>query len=294
MRKLFYIGHNPTCTHWDRIWSKRTIENELDACDIETAPRVMFLKYLPKIGKIVDAGCGFGKWVIYLTKLGYNIKGIDNNDFAIKNLKEFDSSLQVESGDILNLKYPDNYFDAYISMGVVEHFQNGPSVALNEAYRVLKSNGIIFVSTPMVNIIRKIVLQPILDIISRFYYILKRVNSIIRRKNDMSLYSSPVEKKKRNNKVYHFVEYRYSVKELQEFLNQANFEILQTIPHDFQGSKNHNIGLGVDFPFLKAWNSINFELNFIGKLIAHITERSSPWITSASVLCVAKSLKEET
>ena len=120
MRILFTIDNNPKCTLWDGMWSIRTIEQELEATEIETAPRVMFLKYLKKNDKIVDAGCGFGKWVIYLHRLGYNIIGVDNSDRAINKLKEHDNSLPIEYGDILHFNYPDNYFDAYISMGVIE------------------------------------------------------------------------------------------------------------------------------------------------------------------------------
>ncbi len=293
MRKLFFIDRNPSCSLWDFMWSSRTIEQEINACDIETAPRVMFLSYLPKNGKIIDAGCGFGKWVIYLTKRGYNIKGIDNNKSAINKLKNYDESLQVEHGDILNLEYPDNYFDAYISMGVIEHFEDGPIPALKEAFRVLKPNGLIFVSTPVVNIIRKIVIKPILNYINRLYFLFKLVNSFLEKSRLNNSKSKNDKKKKgKRKKYFHFNEYRFTPEELQSFLKQSNFKVLRTVPHDFSDSKNHNIGLGVDFPFLKIRNSVNFEMNFFGKLISRIFDRISPWFTSASVLCIGRSLKK--
>ena len=130
MQKRFRFDDNPECTIWDTMWTTRTIEQELEACDIESPPRELFLSYLPKEGKIVDAGCGFGKWVIYLKQRGYDIVGIDNSELAVAKLKDFDESLQVELGDILYIHYPDNSFDAYVSMGVVEHFEDGPTPAL--------------------------------------------------------------------------------------------------------------------------------------------------------------------
>ena len=75
-------------------------------------------------------------------------------------------------------------------------------------------------------------------------------------------------------------------------MKKSNFKVIETVPHDFHGSKNHSIGLGVDFPYLKVRNSVNFELNYIGKLISHILDRISPWNACASVLCVGKSLKK--
>ncbi|MFW9972888.1 MAG: class I SAM-dependent methyltransferase, partial [Candidatus Odinarchaeota archaeon] len=294
MRKLFYFDNNPRCTLWDNMWTTRTIEEEIAATEIETAPRVMFLHYIPKNGKIIDGGCGFGKWVIFLNKHGYDIIGVDNNQLSIQKLKEYDNSLNVEYGDILKLNYPDNFFDAYISMGVVEHFEEGPLKALNEAYRVLKPNGLIFLSTPTVNIIRKIIIQPIQNIINKFQGIIKKVifyHLGINDKNEIFV----LDRSGRGNKkkYYHFAEYRFSIKELHNFLKKSNFQVVQTVPHDFHGSKDHAIGLAVDFPFLKAPYSTNFKLNPFGKLLSQILEKISPWISCASVLCVGKALKNE-
>ena len=140
---------------WGSLWTNRTIEHELETCDIHSPLKELFLSYLPVDGKILEAGCGLGRWVIFLKQHGYDIVGIDSNELAIAKLKDFDESLQVESGEVLGIHYPDNYFDAYISLDVVEHFEDGPNSALKEAHRILKPNGLIFVSVPTVNIIRK-------------------------------------------------------------------------------------------------------------------------------------------
>ncbi|MFX0024317.1 MAG: class I SAM-dependent methyltransferase [Candidatus Hermodarchaeota archaeon] len=294
MRKLFYFDKNPRCTSWDDMWKSRTIEQELAATEIETAPRVMFLHYIPKNGKILDGGCGFGKWVIYLNKLGYDIIGVDNNEQSINKLKKYDNSLKVELGDILNLNYPDNFFDAYISMGVVEHFEEGPLEALNEAYRILKPNGLIFLSTPTVNTIRKIIIQPIQNIINIFRgYIKNLMPYITGSKTKTEIHKLDRSGRGKTKKYYHFEEYRFSIDEMQDFLKQSNFKVIQTVPHDFHGSKDHAIGLAVDFPFLRAYHSANFKLNPFGKFISRILENISPWISCASVLCVGKALKNQ-
>jgi SAM-dependent methyltransferase len=293
MRKLFYFDNNPKDALWDNMWSSRTIEHELQATEMEKAPRASFLHYIPKSAKIIDGGCGFGKWVIYLNERGYNIIGVDNNEISIQKLKEYDSSLQVQLGDILNLNYPDNFFDVYISMGVVEHFEDGPIAALNEAYRVLKPNGLIFLSTPTVNIIRKIIIQPIQNFINRLHGKFKKIMSYISVSDDPNEFFQ-LDRKGKGKKYYHFMEYRFSIKELQNYLKQSNFEVFMTIPHDFHGSKSHAIGLAVDFPFLKAPYSINFKLNPFGKVLSRILDGISPWIACASVLCVGRSLKRDT
>jgi len=301
MQKQFYFDNKPECTIWDNMWTKRTIEQELEACDIESPPRELFLSYLLKEGKSVDAGCGFGKWVIYLKQHGYDIVGIDDNEQAIAKLKNFDESLLVELGDILDLHYPDSSFDAYISMGVVEHFEEGPIAALEEAYRVLKPHGLIFVSVPTVNMIRQLFRRPLRQAIYAIPMSLMIFRSGWGESKGNALREAmavllpekikdliPVKKGKR---YYHFVEYRYSKAELEDFLKKTGFEVIETVAHDFYDSKDHAIGLWCDFPFLAARNGVNFKLNPLGKLISRTLDRISPWIACSSVLCVGRSKK---
>ena len=303
MQKEFYFDDNPRCDIWDNMWTTRTIEQELEACDIESPPKDLFLTHLSKKDKIVEAGCGFGKWVIYLHRRGYNIVGIDNNELALSKLKEFDKTLQVELGDILSIKYPDNYFDAYISMGVIEHFEEGPQNVLKEAYRVLKPGGLAFVSVPTVNIIRLIIRRSVRSAVGSLLRALK----ILVTKNYPSKFRAFIgtivsilpEKVKnfllrKENRYYHFLEYRYTKTELENFLKQADFEIIKTMPHDFYDSKDHAIGLWIDMPFLRDFEgAANFKLNAAGKLVSRILDGISPWIACSSVISVAKSMKKD-
>ena len=295
-------GYFPLSSIWNYMWMHRTIEQELEACDIHLPLRELFLSYLPPKGKILEAGCGFGKWVIYLKRQGYNIVGIDNNELAITKLKDFDESLQVELGDIQDIHYPDSSFDAYISMGVVEHFEEGPLSTLKEAYRVLKPNGLLFVSVPTVNIMRKVARQPLRNAINAFSSsptIPRSGWGESKRSALRAAIGSLLPAKIRgippgtNGRHWHFWEYRYSKSELENFLKQAGFEIIKTVPDDYYGSKDHAVGLVVDFPFLGALNGVNFQLNPLGKLISRTLDRISPWIACSMVLCIGRSLKCE-
>ena len=90
VQKEFYFDFEPESNLWDGMWTSRTIEQELEACDLETPARDLFLAYIPKGGRVIDGGCGFGKWVIYLKRRGYDIVGIDNNEIAVAKLKDFE------------------------------------------------------------------------------------------------------------------------------------------------------------------------------------------------------------
>ena len=56
---------------------------------------------------------------------------------------------------MLKIDKPDGFYDGYISLGVVEHCKEGPEPFLLEAYRVLNSGGIAFISVPYINALRK-------------------------------------------------------------------------------------------------------------------------------------------
>jgi len=308
VQKESYFDSQPQSSLWDGMWTARTIEQELQACDLETSARESFLAYIPQKGRIIDGGCGFGKWVIYLKRLGYDIVGIDNNELAISELKEYDSSLQVELGDILDIHYPDSSFDAYISMGVIEHFEEGPVQALKEAHRVLKPEGLIFISVPTVNTMRKFARRPIRFLVNvlPMSFIALRANwskskrtALFKAAGTIAgiLPESIVRILARaflgqKQRYYHFLEYRYSRKEVENFLKQSGFYVIETVPHDLYGAQGHAAGLMADFPFLSAPNEANFRLNFVGKTISRTLNRISPWVACSSVLCVGRALKQ--
>jgi len=309
VQKEFYFDSKAQSGLWDGMWSARTIEQELEACDLETPASDLFLSYIPKEGRVIDGGCGFAKWVIYLKRLGYDIVGIDNNELAISKLKDYDSSLQVELGDILDIHYPDSSFDAYISMGVVEHFEDGPLPALKEAYRVLKPSGLIFVSVPAINIVRRFVRRPCRIFINALPISFIALRSNWGKSKRSALFAAAAtmtgilpERVVRilvriflgqKSRYYHFLEYRYSTSEVENSLKKSGFQVIKTVPHDLYGARGHAAGLMVDFPFLAARNGANFRLNAVGTLISRTLNRISPWIACSSVLCVARSQKKE-
>ena len=110
----------------------------------------VFIKYLPKQGRILEAGCGLSQHVIALRSRGYDCSGIDFADKTMERVVGLFPQLPVRKGDILQLPYENGSLDAYISLGVVEHFRNGPVPAIHEAARTLKRNGVMIISVPQV------------------------------------------------------------------------------------------------------------------------------------------------
>jgi SAM-dependent methyltransferase len=112
--------------------------------------RYVLLKHLPRFGLIVEGGCGMGQYVVALRARGYNCIGVDFAAKTVAAVKKVLPDIPVEAADICRLNLDDESVDAYISLGVVEHFQDGPQDALAEALRVLKKGGVLIVSVPQV------------------------------------------------------------------------------------------------------------------------------------------------
>jgi len=114
----------------------------------------IFPKHIPRKGKIVEAGCGRAQYVVALRSLGYDCDGIDTAVETIEMINGTFPDLPVAQGDVLNLEYETCSLSGYISLGVVEHFQEGPQRALDEAFRVLEPGGIGVIAVPVNNSLR--------------------------------------------------------------------------------------------------------------------------------------------
>ncbi len=101
----------------------------------------------PKKSLILEAGCGVGaQTVIFAPKNpGSKIISIDISEESLKKARNAVKSLNINNvefqpGDILNLHYPDEYFDHALICFVLEHLPE-PLKALKSVKRVLKKGG---------------------------------------------------------------------------------------------------------------------------------------------------------
>lgn len=144
---------------WDDIWAHspgrdywRSALDGYLASDYEGP----FLANLPSGARVLEAGCGLGQVVLALRYHGFDCIGLDYAARTIEVLNKEFPDTPFHQGDIRSLPYPENSFDAYISLGVIEHFTEGQEEILKEAARVVKPGGLIFVSVPALNDWRKL------------------------------------------------------------------------------------------------------------------------------------------
>ena len=95
--------------------------------------------------RMLEPGCGRGEFLTNFKDLGLDVVGVDASPEAI----EFADGLDIKLCDIENEKLPfdDNTFDVIYSKSFIEHLYY-PEKYLDEAYRVLKPNGMLLTLVP--------------------------------------------------------------------------------------------------------------------------------------------------
>lgn len=101
--------------------------------------------------KILELGCGQSILLKYLVDNKFikqeNVYGLDQSKEAIVYSKRNLPKADLRSGDIYRLPYKRNTFDIVLLMETIEHLEN-PIAGLSEARRVLRENGLLYLSFP--------------------------------------------------------------------------------------------------------------------------------------------------
>ncbi len=99
---------------------------------------------------ILDVGCGTGVFSFSLADFGYQVTGIDQSGEMLRmaRLKSQNKpySIRFKKDDALNLSFPDESFDAVVSLVALE-FVSDARKMMGEAYRVVKHGGEIVIGT---------------------------------------------------------------------------------------------------------------------------------------------------
>jgi SAM-dependent methyltransferase len=136
--------------HWEDAWQGWTMET------IEAAVRWEGILPLaraafPPGARLLEAGCGTGKYCIALDRLGYRMTGIDFAQSGLAVMRRLAPHLRGLLGSVLDLPFPDAQFDGALSLGVVEHFEEGPEKAIAELARVIAPGGRLLLTVPLHN-----------------------------------------------------------------------------------------------------------------------------------------------
>jgi SAM-dependent methyltransferase len=150
--RMAWFGDPCDEQYWYEYWKARlsaAYYTSAEANDLfsDQLGKVM-LQVMSTQGLHLEAGCGAGYWVAALRSRGLMIEGIEYARDLVDLVHAANPQLPVRQGNALHIDSPDNHYDTYLSIGVVEHRIEGPEPFLSEAYRVLKPGGKILISVP--------------------------------------------------------------------------------------------------------------------------------------------------
>ncbi|MFA6485899.1 MAG: class I SAM-dependent methyltransferase [Candidatus Magasanikbacteria bacterium] len=107
-------------------------------------------KFLSLLGdiknkKILDVGAGTGRLSVRLSKMGASVTALDVSEKMLAKLKSKSNKIESVIGDAESLPFPDNSFDIVVAAFLIVHLKD-PRRFFDEAYRVLKEDGVLAVT----------------------------------------------------------------------------------------------------------------------------------------------------
>lgn len=263
-------------------WRVEDFKYLLESCDHDPI-KPYILNHFSPVERVLEAGCGSGRWVKYLQDKGFNIYGIEYNQETVDEINNVWPELAITQGDVASLAFPDGYFSGIISIGVIEHFIEGPDEPLKEMYRVLEPRGKAIITVPSFNYLRRLKIP------------LRWITNNLRRD---SLIRKLFKKKSLQNNEWHrrgaifkyhtfpeygeFYEYRFIPEEFRETLTRNGFRIIEDVPLYHIDGLHHEFGC----LFVK-FNQWKFKVYPHGKILNWILSKI-PFFHNHMHLCVAK------
>jgi SAM-dependent methyltransferase len=142
------IAAGSTSEYWDDSWDHASPIAE-GARNCVNDPLFPLLdSTLQRDRLFLEGGCGTGHWVKQFHDRGYRAVGLDFASRTVDRLHATAPELDIRLGDIRELPFADGEVHTYFSNGVVEHFEDGPELALAEARRVMAPDGWFLCSVP--------------------------------------------------------------------------------------------------------------------------------------------------
>jgi SAM-dependent methyltransferase len=195
--RLVYLTGKATPDVWDARWERFNFKHLLTG-NRNSWLVTQTLRYLQSNSKVLEGGCGCADKVKSLSDAGYFAIGIDTATSTLRRAKSVCPELALGVADIRRLPFADSVMDGYWSLGVFEHFLDGMVPQLQEASRILRKDGILFLTLPIISPLRRL-------------------------KAFMGLYPAVG-----NIAVGDFYQYAYSIEEVRRLAEEAGFVLRQS------------------------------------------------------------------
>ncbi|MGH7344891.1 MAG: class I SAM-dependent methyltransferase, partial [Candidatus Rokuibacteriota bacterium] len=148
--------YRPSAGHefWSEHWGRHPVE-ELLSIARRSPLTNLIARALPSSGTILEAGCGTGQYVLLLRERGWRVAGADWVVEPLAACRRV-APVPLAAMKLEELAVRDGALAGYLSLGAVEHDEHGPDAILAEARRALGPGGILVLSVPYVNGVRRL------------------------------------------------------------------------------------------------------------------------------------------
>jgi len=271
LRKEITKGLDETYT--EEHWAKQTpgrayYDVHLSVIEKHEMATPLFREFLGRGGKrILESGCGTGRWMAFFEKLGNRSVGLDDSWGPLRVAREHDPGMRLVRANALHSPFRANSFDAAFSSYVAEHFEEGPETLFREIHRVLKPDGVFFVVVPFNNTFRRFVVNPAL----RAFYALWKLRG----------------------KELGFTEFRFVKGEMDGFLARSGFEIERVVPDDYllPWSKGLFVDLCDVGSFVHYEHKPPYEFGRFGQGLVRAIQAVGIWHSCEGILYVTRARK---
>jgi SAM-dependent methyltransferase len=150
---LAYYSRSATTEFWSEHWGSHSVTTLLEIAR-HSPLTALIERHLPPRGLVLEAGCGLGQYVLLLRERGHAAVGADWSVEALRAGGRAGAPLAAMDLRALGLRA--GAAAAYLSLGVVEHDPAGPHAIVAEAARVLMPGGVLLLSVPYWNGVRRL------------------------------------------------------------------------------------------------------------------------------------------
>ena len=231
-RKVWYRYEKDAARHWEGVWADHWRGETLDTLIAKAAQSQEYepiAATLEPNGRVLEAGCGFGQWLRVLRDRCRIIVGLDRFPGPMTFTKGRFGDAEFVQGDVAALTIRPSSFDAELTFGVIPHYEARFQHLLAEVQRVLADDGVLWVSVPYYNLVRRVT-EPIVLARSRV-----RESRLLRR----LLGKRPLPPKR-------FYQYGYTNSTFRTLLAKSGFVVEETL------FLQTDWGLLRDYPSMRA------------------------------------------
>ena len=147
---ITYYAQTANRDYWGTVWGQQQLDHLLAVAARDPLSRHLEA-YLPMSGVILEGGCGLGQYVLFFRQRGYHIIGSDFSLAALQIHRQAYPDSPLLGLDLRRMPFAADAFQGHISIGVVEHVEEGPQGLLREFYRTLTAGGMLLLAVPWVN-----------------------------------------------------------------------------------------------------------------------------------------------